>query len=478
MPCLAPCNSWHEKIRRSGYSLPRTRWGGIADGRFKASGFFRVDQSDGVFWLVDPDGGRFLSKGVNTVRFDQDRIGNTDRMPYTDNCLQKYGRRDIWRAAVADRLASWKFNTLGCWSDELVASAGASQFAITPTVELGQTFRLHRGDEVFPDVFDREFAAHIRSSAVDKCMKWRNERALLGTFIDNEMYWAPDWRGAYELLTRFLNLPPFRPGRVAALSQLQQCYREFSQFNAVWKTAARSWEELSRIERIDAPFFRLPPGVANDAIEAEANRESALRSAFCADCDAFVAVVADRYFDLCVSAIKAVDPNHLVIGSRFGYQPHAPVIAAAGRYLDVISFNCYDFDASAAIAAYSIADKPCLISEFSFRGDDAGLPNTRGAGPRVATQTERARCFEQYVSRAMRKPTVVGYHWFEHADQPVEGRFDGENSNFGAVSIKDEVYLELTETMTRVNGAAEQIHEACHAMRTVDVRGAAIGAAV
>jgi agarase len=320
---------------------------------------------------------------------------------------------------------------------------------------------LHRRDEVFPDVFDPEFSAHIRASAVDRCTRWRKERALLGTFIDNELYWSPDWRGGSELLTLFLNLPPFRPGRVAALSQLQQHYRDFSQFNAVWKTVARSWEELGRIERIDAPFFRLPPGAMNDAIEAEANRDSALRSAFCADCDVFVAIVADRYFDLCVSAIKAADPNHLVIGSRFGYQPHSSVIAAAGRYLDAVSFNCYDFDASAAIDAYAIADKPCLISEFSCRGDDSGLPNTRGGGPRVATQTERARCFEQYVSRALRKPTVVGYHWFEHADQPVEGRFDGENSNYGMVSIKDESYSELIETMTRVNAAAEQIHEAC-----------------
>ena len=53
---------------------------------------------------------------------------------------------------------------------------------------------------------------------------------------------------------------------------------------------------------------------------------------------------------------------------------------------------------------------------------------------------------------------MVGYHWFEHADQPAEGRFDSENSNFGTVTIKDETYVELTQAMTRVNAAAEQIH--------------------
>jgi len=443
-----------------GYRLRTTKWGGIADESFRGSGFFRVDERNGVFWLVDPDGGRFLSKGVNTVRFDQDHLRNTDRVPYADTCREKYGSQHIWRAAAANRLAGWKFNTLGCWSDELVSGAGASLLATAPTSELGASFKRHRREQIFPDVFDPEFSAHIRESANHNCTKRRKDPGLLGTFIDNELYWSPDWRGADELLTLFLNLPSHRPGRVAAIARLQAHYREFSEFNAVWRTPARSWEELGAIGHVEAPFFRMPPGGLNDALETKANLGNPIRAAFSADCDAFVAVVAEQYFDLCVSAIRAADPNHLVIGSRFGYQPQPSVIAAAGRYLDVISFNCYDFDASPVIDAYAASGKPCLISEFSFRGDDAGLPNTHGAGPRVASQVERAQCFERYVTSALRKPAVVGYHWFEHADQPAEGRFDGEDSNFGLVTIEDNAYAALTETMTRVNAAAEKIHAA------------------
>jgi hypothetical protein len=438
--------------------LQRTKWGGITDGCFRGSGFFRVDERDGVFWFVDPDGGRFLSKGVNTVRFDQDRIGNTDRVPYADACRKKYGSQHVWRAAVANRLAGWKFNTLGCWSDELVASAGSSLLATAPTAALGASFRLHRRDEIFPDVFDPAFSDHIRASAKDHCTKRRNDAGLLGTFVDNELYWSPDWRGGDELLNLFLNLPAHRPGRVAAIMRLEERYREFSQFNAVWRTPARSWEEFGNIGHIEAPFSRMQPGRPNDALEIKANLTNPARASFFADCDAFVSIVAEKYFELCVAAIRAADPNHLVIGSRFGSQPHPNVIAAAGRYLDVVSFNYYHFDPSGVIDVYAAVEKPCLISEFSFRGDDSGLPNTSGGGPRVASQTERAQCFERYVTAALSKPALVGYHWFEHVDQPAEGRFDGENSNFGMVTIEDEVYPELTETMTRVNAAAEQIH--------------------
>ena len=439
--------------------MRRTKWGGIPDDRFRGSGFFRVDERDGVFWFVDPDGGRFLSKGVNTVRFDQDHIGNTDRIPYADASRRKYGSQHVWRAAVANRLAGWKFNTLGCWSDELVANAGSSLLATTsPGAGLGASFRLHRRDEIFPDVFDPGFLGHIRASAKDHCMKRCNDAGLLGTFVDNELYLSPDWRGSDELLTLFLNLPAHRPGRVAATMRLEERYREFSQFNAVWRTPVQSWEEFGNIGHVKAPFFRASPGSLNAALEAKANLADPMRAAFFADCDAFVAVVAEQYFELCAAAIRAADPNHLVIGSRFGSQPHPNVIAAAGRYLDVVSFNYYDFDPSAVIDAYAAGEKPCLISEFSFRGDDSGLPNTSGGGPRVASQVERAQCFERYVTAALRKPAVVGYHWFEHADQPAEGRFDGENSNFGLVTVEDEVYEELTEAMTRVNATAEQLH--------------------
>ena len=65
------------------------------------SGFFRVAERNGVFWLVDPDGGRFISKGVNTVRFDQDHVGNTRSRTL---CRRLPG--EIWYAAHLARCDS------------------------------------------------------------------------------------------------------------------------------------------------------------------------------------------------------------------------------------------------------------------------------------------------------------------------------------------------------------------------------------
>ena len=434
---------------------------------FATPGYFSVAGCDGLFWLIDPDRRPFLSKGVNSVRFDQDRIQNSDRIPYAQACKRKYGNKDAWRTATAERLVRWGFNTLGSWSDEAVANAGPLPLAVTCTLDLAMSFTWQNNDESvagykqdFPDVFHPGFERHVRGRAIKLCGQWRNERNLIGWFIDNELRWGPDWRGADELLGLFLRLPVASPGRNAAIGWLRGRHSDFRQFNAIWRAPAQSWDTFAALAHIDAPYRRNPPYQRNAADEQAANRTDPKRAGFVADCDGFAALVAERYFTLTCATIKAADPNHLLLGCRFAYVPAPGVVDAIARHCDVISLNCYDLDASATIDAYAATGKPCLIGEFSFRGANSGLPNTNGAGPVVATQAERAACFRRYVTAALSKPAVVGYHWFEHADQPAEGRFDGENSNFGTVTIDDEPYEELTQVMMAVNASAEALHGA------------------
>ena len=120
--------------------VPKTRWGGVADGCFRPSGYFRVAQRDGVFWLVDPDGGRFLSKGVNTVQVRSGPDSKQRTHPICGSLPAKYGSQAAWRTAVAARLAGWGFNTLGTWSDEAVANAGSVPLAVTSNLDLGMSF--------------------------------------------------------------------------------------------------------------------------------------------------------------------------------------------------------------------------------------------------------------------------------------------------------------------------------------------------
>lgn len=432
-----------------------------------ASPFFQVRKIDGKWWLIDPDGRRFLSKGVTTVQFAQDNIQGTNRSPYGEANQAKYGSREAWRQAAAKRLIGWGFNTLGAWSDEGLAriEVDGKHLAYAPTVDLGAAFVARRAGGknawlhgMFPDVFDPEFERTAHRVANRRCAPRKDDRWLLGWFTDNELRWGPDWRGSDELLTLFLALPADAPGRKAAISLLRQRHGDITGFNDVWKTGFASWDELTGAGPVKAPVVRAALYSQNQAQERKANQADPKRAAFVADCEAFLASLAERYFRITGEAVKAADPNHLVFGCRFAYVPPAPVVAAAAQHLDAISFNCYDTDPRRVIDAYSVFGKPLILGEFSFRGADSGLPNTRGAGPIVKTQADRAGAFVRYATWALSKPNLIGYHWFEHADEPKEGRFDGENSNYGAVNIHDEPYHALTQAMTQLNGQAEMLH--------------------
>jgi len=432
-----------------------------------AGPFFQVRQIDGKWWLIDPDGHRFLSKGVDTVQFAQDNIQGTSRSPYGETNQAKYGSREAWREAAAKRLLGWGFNTLGAWSDERLAEieVDGKRLAYAPTIDLGAAFVARKGrgqawlHGVFPDVFDPEFEETARRVAGQRCTPRKDDRRLLGWFTDNELRWGPDWRGRDELLTMFLALPAEAPGRTAAIELLRRRHGDIARFNEVWKTGFASWDELAGAGPLKPPVVRAAVYAQNEAAERKANQADPKRAAFVADCDAFLASLAERYFRITCEAVRAADPNHIVFGCRFAYVPPAPVVAAAAKHLDAISFNCYDTDPRRAIDAYSVFGKPLVIGEFSFRAADSGLPNTRGAGPKVKTQADRAAAFTRYVTLALGKPNVVGYHWFEHADEPKEGRFDGENSNYGVVNIRDEPYQALTQAMTELNAQAEKLHE-------------------
>jgi agarase len=140
--------------------------------------------------------------------------------------------------------------------------------------------------------------------------------------------------------------------------------------------------------------------------------------------------------------------------------PGDAVLRAVGEYFDVISFHSYNSIPPVAQLRQitQITGKPAMLTEFSFKAMDSGLPNSKGGGKPVATQADRADGFEAYANALADLPGVVGYHWFEYRDEPKEGRFDGEDCNYGVVKIDLTPWEVLTGRMTTVNSDIEARH--------------------
>jgi len=400
------------------------RYGGWTVTTRAATGWFRVGREKAGWWLVTPAGHRFLSVGVSNVSYAPDTVQGTDHSPYREAASKKYGRQGKWAEAVVKRLREWGFNTVGAWSDP---ATWKNEMPYTVILDLGRQVRWQKGS-TFPDVFAPTFEPAVRRAARRTCGPLANDPWLIGYFTDNELRWGPDWRNPDSLFVEFLHLDDRAPGRRALLEFLGNRYLTIGELNEEWGTDYASFEEIGRVPQVGAHISE-------------------------ADQDDFLRLAAQRYFKITEAAIRAVDEHHLILGCRFaGYAPR-PVLEVMREHVDVVSLNHYDAQPPKAVLReiYRVTGRPVIITEFSFRARDSGLPNTRGAGITVDTQQERAQHFERYVRELMQLPMVVGYHWFEHADEPAEGRFDGENSNYGLVNIQDAPYELLVETVARVN---------------------------
>ncbi len=163
-------------------------------------------------------------------------------------------------------------------------------------------------------------------------------------------------------------------------------------------------------------------------------------------CGAEAGAVAEKYYSAVRAVLKEVLPNHLYLGSRIHQAPSGVWLAAA-RDCDVVSCNVYEREPSYDLPA-GAADKPIIIGEFHFGAKDRG--HFIGGLQTVYDQNERAVCFRRYVESCLDNPRYVGCHWFQYHDQPLSGRWDGENFNAGFVSVCDVPYPELVEAARTV----------------------------
>ncbi|MBC7234909.1 MAG: beta-agarase [Chloroflexi bacterium] len=416
-------------------------------------GFFRVQVVNKRWWIIDPDNQPFVSLGICHIAYKGERpitisadTDPTGYSPYIEACDRRYGGDpEVWAAFQAKRLRRWGFNTVGSWSSVEMFRQG-----LVYTVMLGMARTVQPNywlEGSFPDVWSETFSSGIDQVAAQQCAPRKDDPLLLGYFLDNEFDWYGHRQGK-SMLARFMSLDAQAPGKRALVELLRERHGgQIGHLNNAWDLDLQNFEQVQGLEA-------LCPGPRADA------------GAVAADEEAFVGLVAERYFAECERAIRTVDPNHMILGVRFaGVTAPISVIEACGRHCEIISVNNYSYDApvEALQTVFDATWRPIMITEWSFKAMDSGLPNTKGAAIPVYTQEDRAEGYERYATQALSVPCVVGLHWFQYTDQPLLGRaLDGENSNYGVVDVRDEPYSTLVERMRVVNARAIEIAKAVH----------------
>lgn len=444
----------------------------------KATGFFHAQKQGDRWWLVTPEGHAFFSLGVNAVNLTDARTyvqgrefmfadtsgangkfggvadSRSDQGSQRDNGMNHGRWWDIysqnvsrslgdnyataWRKRSVDRLKSWRFNTLGNWSDPAFASDHRIAYTV-PVLIKGDFNTVSTGYDYWgrmPDPFDPRFAAAATAAVANASKGVKDDPWLLGYFADNELAWAGQGpQGRWALAVGSLVQGPESPAKQAFLAYLKKTHGDAGAFAKAWGVEASSWEQVA------AKGFRAPdPNEAHPAIAA--------------DYISFLKLFADQYFRTVAQTIRKADPHHLFLGGRLAVRTPETEQASAA-YADVTSINTYTdvpehgFD----VAAFRKMDKPVMITEFHFGSADRG-PFGNGVAA-VGSEEERGKAYARFVDAAVASGVVVGTHWFQYVDQPVTGRvLDGENAHIGLVGITDIPFSSFTRAVTEANARA------------------------
>lgn len=417
----------------------------------RATGFFRTEQRDGRWWLIDPQGNAFFAVGTDHCRYSGHYCQKLGYSPYQRNNDARYKSHEEWAKQATDRLKSWNFNLLGAGNGQEVRYQG---LAHTDFLSFGSGFSPSE-DIVekttwtgFPNVFSPRWPVYCDKLARRRCAPQKDDPWLFGYFLDNELEWYGKAHVETGLFDEAMKKPADHTAKIALVDQLKGKYRTIADFNAAWGQELASFDDILKLDSLS--------GTNADTVRI--------------DKLAYVRLVAENYFKYTTEAIRRYDPNHLIIGCRFAGNAPAGIWDICGRYCDVVTFNSYprinlatgDLSDLAKLYTgyFEMAQKPMMITEWSFPALDSGLPCKHGAGMRVDTQAQKAECYRLFQSLMFRLPFMVGSDYFMWVDEPALGISDTfpEDSNYGLVDEHDNPWPELTAMATRINAQVAELH--------------------
>jgi hypothetical protein len=241
-------------------------------------------------------------------------------------------------------------------------------------------------------------------------------------------------------------------------SLLQLCLSlepSFAAYHAAWEFAlalhggrldalARAWGVTLANKEVVRELTRAEMGVATRGYlrdEARWTRE-----------------FARRYFTTTAAALRAADPNHLVLGCRFGGPVGAPVLAeCVYPAVDVAMPDWRELPAHSAgsgqAAAESGPTNPVFAGDVCWANSEFLKLPTAARVLRLTSVEWMLRRGRTALERAARHPAVVGYVWRQWQDE------SGEQPPFarGLVHLNGTEAREHTELLAEFNLRAESI---------------------
>ena len=279
------------------------RYGGNLEIKHEATGFFHIENINGRWMLVTPDGHGYVALGANHVGSYLEK--QSRKMGF----LKKHNNdMDQGAQALLELIKDLGLNAGGSFEHEPRHAHSLPRIArlyYAPGRDrLGPA-------GLGPDVFDEGELKKLQAFIIQEVKQYADDPWVIGISASN----IPPWDD--RRMKRVRAAPLGSPMRNRYREFIMERYPDIASYNRVYDDKLSSFDMLSSEKELK-PFP-----------QNKRTRE---------DNDAFLAIIADRLYATVRSAIKTGAPNHLFLGESviFRTLPDS-VLKAIGPHIDAYS---------------------------------------------------------------------------------------------------------------------------------------------
>ncbi len=393
----------------------------------QSTGFFHVEQVDGKWQVIDPDGHIFHMRGIA-------HYGDGTHMPW--NLKEKYGSLENWRRSVKEAHIEMGFtylppsvgpsaidpSTIGDRPRDranLITRTPewkASEFAALDypfTAFLEVPLQYMAGDGL-PDVFGEGFSTAVDQRCREFVEPLRDNRQLIGYhFAQN-----PPWNINSDNAERWIEActKPNSAGLKEWAKLMEEVYGTIERWRQTYGTPIKEWSDIEKLER------PLRGYISGDRL-----RE---------DKETFLKRICERWYKVYHNTIRKYDQNHMILGDRNTLHlqdtPPSWSFFIMEKYIDVLSVNT-EGPPSTTYGVLEAATRnwngPILLA-------DTGAGIYYGDPPKSTYQARNIAEYEEVysglVKMSMEHPQIIGFGWCGYYESPHPG------GRSGLMEVKDE----------------------------------------
>lgn len=437
------------------------------------TGYVRVEQVDGVWWFIGPDGKKFVSLGVNHIEphlwlapYNQEATLKR----YGSDMLTAEGRFDThseaagkWIDRQVEICGDLHFNTFAKHTHPSISSSlyqdKVYYLASFETAPLA-LWRHEAGEGPMPDVFSSDFEAYLNQRVAEVVNRHKQSRNLLGYLYTDIPHWVmPEYIQRrenervmiYPWLNTIVRLGASSPGKQRWISHLKGRYPTPEAAAKVWGMSVpalygTTWEQLAHRQTWSSPS---DPEAADQ------------------DMTSFMQLVADRWYRLHYDAIKKHDRNHLIFGDKTMIEMYREfLIPSLKKYVDVVvvqSYNRWSDDVEAADRLYKQLGKPIFNGDgsYAYIHPKQQQYKVKGWWTGAKDLDDVSAMYEETLNGMMAKPYIIGWHHcgiLQQWDGAMRGDVDSNENGF--MDPFENYYTPWTDIIRQSNANAHRLHEA------------------